>query len=415
MTKVAIAFSSKDRAELTEKTIVPLLQPDKFDLIWVDGSQTDEGKALLAKYDGRYCVAHHGVTGGSCRAIVYSLTQMLRDTPYDFVGLVENDVLLHDGWFDSIMTLFEKGEEEGLKVGAVSARNYVDRVLIQRDGYSINHNLGAGMQIFTREAAELILRTYRTGMSSENRKIFSILSGIDIGGFWAFRGSDHMLVADWTWDHILAAHGYCSLALTPAKATQLEDIAAMGLQTVDAEIEERRNGQAFAEFVNCSAAIRSGEMKMPIQPGNRLYHDQYHTIFPHQIGQLGGSYEGDWRFKWSMSYGCFAWKAGTLLNHPMTPVVTVPVFGPCELLISGGERGGKVKVEDAAGFRCEPELQPEGSEGAVLRLAVPAAVTYREIKLTALTPGIVFYGVRSREAQPFYPEVKFDFRSLPPL
>jgi hypothetical protein len=307
------------------------------------------------------------------------------------------------------MELFERGSKDGLKVGAVSARNYADRVLIQRDGYSINHNLGAGMQIFTREAAELILQQYRTGMTSENRRTFSLLSGIDIGGFWAFRGSDHMVVADWTWDHMLAKRGMCSLALTPAKAEQLEDIAAMGLEMVREPVEARRDERAFSTFCDRTKAIRNGDLYVTHLQNDHLYHDNVHTIFPHQIAQLGGSYSGDWRFRWSMGYGCFTWQAGS-----EGASLTVPVLGAADLMVSGGVEGGKVRATDTTGFDVSPSLYSEGEQGQVLGLTAPSAFGYRKFTLTALTPGVCFWGVRARTPQPIVP-AKFDFNILPPL
>ena len=410
MNHVAIAFSTKDRVELTKRTLEPLLQPGRFDLHWVDGSQTAEGCKL--QQDSWPATIHAGVIGGSCRAIVYALTTLLKDLPkYTHVGLCENDVLLDKDWFEPTMELFERGARDGLKVGAVSARCYEDRVLLQRDGYAVMHNLGAGMIIFTREAAQLILQTYRTGMTGENRRIFSIVSGIDIGAFWAFRGAEHMLCADWTWDHILACHGMSSLALTPAKAEQLEDIASMGLKMVKEPVEVRRDERTFSRYRETMACIRENEPLMPYQPGHRLFYDGVHTIFPHQMAQLGGVYEGDWRFKWSIGFGCFSWKAGEGVS-----TLTIPIFGPCEVLVSGGPEGGKVRVEDTlSGFSCEPDLQAEGPEGRVLQLAIPGAVSYRSIRITALKPCTTFYGIRMREAQPFFPDAKFDFNRLPPL
>jgi 2-deoxy-D-gluconate 3-dehydrogenase len=128
------------------------------------------------------------------------------DFKYTHIGLVENDVLLDKDWFDQTMALFEQGKAAGLEVGAVSARCYEDRILIQRDGYAITHNTGAGMIIFSRKAAELVLQNYRTVFTTENRLLFAQLSGIDIGAYWAFRGSQHWLVADWNFDRVLAVN-----------------------------------------------------------------------------------------------------------------------------------------------------------------------------------------------------------------
>jgi hypothetical protein len=420
----------------TKVTLAPLLQPGKFDTWWFDGSQTEEGQAYHAENTGKVHTATR-LTGGSCRYIVCALTTLLNhgrenDSPYDFIGLVENDVLLDDDWFPATMGLFAHGMDNSLlKVGAVSARTYEDRVLVQRDGYAVMHNLGAGMIVLTREAAQLVLNQYRTGITGENRRVFSMLSGIDIGRYWAFRGMDHMLVADWQYDRMLAQAGMCSLALIPCKATQLEKIEEQGLKLAKEPVDALRNDVAFQTFAERTHKIRHGELVLPSTPGARLFYDNTWTIFPHQIFTLGGSYSGDWRFRWSIGWGCFAWKSGAVPERKKInggddprgyigtvdsfPTISIPCIGPVDLLVSGGEAGGKVKVEDELSkFSAEPELGPEGGETSVLQLAIPGAMSYRTVRLTALTSGIVFYGIRTKEAQPYIP-VPFDFNSLPPL
>lgn len=415
--KLAIAYTTKERIEKTERTIEPLLQPENFDLWWLDGSTTVVAQNLPGKYPSY--IHYHPVTGGSCRAIVYALTTLLQaEENYTHVGIVENDILLEHDWFQRTMMLFSQGEEDGLDVGAVSARTFEDRLLIQRDGYGIMHNIGAGCQILTRRAAELILQQYRTGMTGENRKVFSMLSGIDIAKFWAFRGHDHNVVADWTWDWMLAQHGMCSLALTPAKATHLEDLDKMGLRLVTEEMEDRRDQAAFERFQDALQAIRNDQFKLPMTPNALQYYDGVWTIFPHQIPMIGGTYYADWSLKWSLGYGCFAWKAGETSRFvhgiEFPPKVIISIYGSADILVSGGEQGGKVWIEDESGFSVEPELAPEAQRGT-FSVAVPGFYSYRNVTVTALTPGVIFYGIRCREPQAVYPEVKFNFDRLPPL
>src|SRR4029077_4317846 len=140
---------------------------------------------------------------------------------------------------------------------------YVDRILIQCDGHAVMHNLGAGMIVMTREAAQIILQYYRTGMTSENRKVFSMLSGVDIGPYWAFKGSEHMLVADWGWDRMLAQHGMCSLALTATKAKQLEKIKDMGLALAKKPAKELDNPKAFDKYARNLDRMRKGAVEFP--------------------------------------------------------------------------------------------------------------------------------------------------------
>ena len=412
MNHVAIAFSTKDRTELSKRTIEPLLQSNKFDLWLVDGSQTKPGQLFIHDYSEAAAVRGN-VVGGADAAIAYSLSEMLKVDGYDYVGLVENDVLLTDpDWFERTMELFALGERDGLKVGAVSARCFGERILIQGPNYAIMHNIGAGMVIFTREAAKLVLKYFRTGWTNANRLLFSQLSGVDIGGYWAFRGGQHIITADWNFDVVLAAHGLASFALVPSPVEMLGQVPALaeqGLTLATGPVAERVNDDAFELYRDRLQSIRDGDMR-PAWPG--LFHSDSSStmIFPHQLKYVSGSYSGDWLLKWAQGFGPFAWKAGN-----SEPRLSVPILGSCDLLVSGGKEGGKVHVVDKqSGFEATPQLYPEGDQGQVLALTIPSACSYREIELTALSPGIVFYGVKCREPQPYNPSLAFDHSWLPP-
>jgi hypothetical protein len=417
--KFALALLTRDHPELTRRSIEPLLQPDKFDLFWIDGSATKEGLdylrgdsgAMLQTLHPRITV-HGRIRGGADAAIVFALTQMLA-YDYTHIGLVEQDVLLHPDWFGPTKALFELCRHDGLEVGAVSARSYEDRVLIQRDGYAVMHNLGAGMVILTRKAAQIILANYRTAWAPDNRLIFSQLSGIDIGKYWAFRGNERWLSADWNFDAILARHGLASLALTPSLATMLDqDIAAQGLKM--AQGDGPRNDDAFSAFKYRTNAIRHGDL-MPGISGRLCYSSGGYTVFPHQIAGLGGTYTGDWILKWSQGFGPFAWKAGDRQVMEYPPTLELSVLGQCEFMVSGGKHGGKVElVDEQSGYYIKPELLPEGPERQILTLPVPGGCNYRTIRLTALTPGVTFYGLRTVHPQPWHPPLSdFDHSKLP--
>lgn len=437
MNRVAIAFLTKDRVELSKRSIVPLFQPNKFDLFWCDGSATEEGKQLARREcpDRATNFLHEGVRGGADAAIVYALATMLAGgnkytgrlgsftDPYTHVGLVENDVLLSDDWFDRTMDLFGRYNQlDGLNVGAVSPRCYEDRILIQRDSsanggqaYAIMHNLGAGVVIFTREAAQLILDSYRSTWSIDNRNIFCQLTGIDIGPSWAFRGNPQWLTADWGFEAILARAGLASLALTSSPLEmigQTPPLAEQGLTLVTNPIEHLRNDFAFELYKRRLSDIWKGSADITTSPP--IYRDVLgnFTIFPHQMHKLNGIYAGDWRLKWTQGFGPFSWAATSPGDS-----LTVPVVGHCDFLVSGGSSaaGGQVEiVDDHSGFSCSPVLAPEGPSTQIMSIPVPANVSYREVRLTALTPGIVFYGVRTREPQMVYNGSRFTHAMLPP-
>lgn len=419
--KVALGFLTKDRTELSERTIRPLLQPDLFDLFIFDGSSTEAGRAfpyrVSTEEKHRHIKVHANVVGGPDAAVAYALTTMLKGGDYTHVGLCENDVLLHLDWFGPVMALFDRGAAEGLEVGAVSARCYEDRILIQRDGYAVCHNLGWGQQILTREAAQLSLMNMRTSMTVENRRLFMQLSGIDIGAYWAFRQGEHSLCPDWGNDRILASHGLASLALTPSPVEmigQVPPLSEQGLTLVTQPVDLLRDDAAFSRYVERTNQVRNGSLKL--FHGPFLYEPGAGWIvFAHQIAQIGGRYEGDWRLKWLQGFGPFGWMVGedhTLGGVPFPPTVTIPLSGPVEFLVSGGANGGQFELEDlSSGYTVSPVLPAD----QLVSLPVPGNVSYRDIRLTALTPGVIFHGVRTKEPQPAYGGQPFDHSTLPPV
>lgn len=413
MSKVCLAFLTKDRVELSRQTIGPLLDIGA-PILWCDGSVTKEGRDFPGEIQMRMghrhdIIVHGGVRGGPDAAVAYALTTALKRTDCTHIGLVENDVLLHPDWFGPTMALFERGAADGLTVGAVSARCYEDRILFQRDGYAVCHNLGWGMQIMTREAAQLALRNFRTSLTIENRRLFARLSGLDIGRWWAFRQNDGLLCADWGNDRMLAVHGLASLALVPSPVEMLGQeppLADQGLKIASEPVELLRDDKAFAAFVGRTAALRAGEWNTGTL-GPELAEGGTFTYFAHQVPGIGGRYEGDWRLEFNQGFGPFAWRAGS-----SGATVTIPLAGPVELLASGGKAGGEVRVEDLrSGYVVSPKLPPND----IASLPCPAQVSYRDIRLTALSPGGIFYGVRTREPQPFSPSWSFDWHKLPPV
>jgi hypothetical protein len=411
--KVAIAYLTKDRVELTKQTASAVCNA-QCAVFWIDGSETLEGQQALEEAD--YTRHHSGVRGGADAAIVFALTAMLNHpVGYTHVGLCENDVLLAPDWFERTMALFDIGAEDGLCVGAVSARAYADRILIQRDGWAVMHNLGAGHVVFTRQAAELILANYRTGWWPDNRALFAQLAGVDIGRYACFRGNAQWTTADWHFDAILAQHGLASLALTPCAAGMIgqePSLEEQGLTLITEEVERFRNDEAFELYARGTAAIREGTWRpQVITPVHRSsMNGGTSLIFPHQMTEYDR--EGDWRLKWTQGFGPFSWRSNDA-GAPDNPCrLQVKIFGACVILVSGGEREAKVTVIDThSGYEIAPEVPP-ASHG-ITQLAVPGACAYRDIVIYIANGGI-FYGIQCQEPQPL-PSDKFDYSDLPPV
>lgn len=407
--KTAIAYLTKDRVELTKQTF-PILRDGQHALFWVDGSNFGgEGQIFFDANHTAATESFSDIRGGADAAIVFALSRMLNHSAeYTHVGLCENDVLLDPDWFARTIHLFELGAEDGLVVGAASARAYDDRILIQRSGYAVCHNLGAGHVIYTRKAAELVLANYRTGWWPDNRAIFAQLSGIDIGRYACFRGSAQWTTADWHFDAILAQAGLSSLALTPCAAEMIgqePSLEEQGLRLVDREVEQLRDENAFLRFRRRTEDIRDGSWKpQVITPVHRASLNGGATLtFPHQLDAVR---IGDWRLKWSQGLGPFSYRAES------EAVLAFWAFGPCVILVSGGERAAKIKILDhGSGYEIDPEVPP--AEHGITQLAVPGGVSYREIEITC-GEGAVFYGIQTQEPQPTTNR-KFDYSVLPPV
>lgn len=424
MNKVCMSFLTKDRIELSKQSIAPLLQPNSFDLMWVDGSSTEKGRELPLNY-GNVDI-NSNVRGGAGAAIVFALSQMLASSKeYTHVGLIENDVLCDPVWFDRMFDLFRHGLEDGLQVGAVSARCYVDRVLFQREGYAVCHNLGAGMVLFTRAAAKLVLDRFRSGWTTDNRRIFCQISGVDIGPFYAFKGGDHHLVADWHFDVVLAAHGYSSLALTPSPVQMIGQdppLAQQGLTIVTAKTmaAELFIDPRFSQYCDSLSRIREGRHRINVE--TKFQQQQTDTgvswiYLPHQLHMIGGSFSGDWRFKEMRAFGEFGWVSGASeyeLASDNWPRFSVPVYGNAMLLVSGGKNGGTIHVKDeSSGYEVEPYVPPEGENQQCLQIPLPTTVSMRTILATFKAPGLCFYRLVTKEQQPDDPMQGFDYSYLP--
>jgi hypothetical protein len=396
--KLAIGYSTKDQVEITRQTM--LGPTDRWDMYWCDGSDTEEGITFAErKRATRVC-------GGADAAIVWKLSTMLNaPQQYTHIGLLENDVLLDEDWFEPTMELFEKGKQDGLEVGAVSARSFVDRVLIQREGYAIMHNLGAGMVIFTRDAARAVLQSFRTHWWPDNRRLFAQLSGIDLATYAAFKGNEQWVTTDWGWEAQLARRGLASLALTPAKCQMIGQkwpLEQQGLRlTVDGDFSERNDVKAFETYRNNIDEIRHGERKIE-RPGIIHRDGAGMLFFPHQLGYLSGSpWQGTTELQWNQGFGPFAYRAG-----PGGVSLTVHISGICSFLVAGGS----VTIEDhRSGFKTSPDLS-EAKE--MVSINVPGGPIPRWITMQ-LAEGTVFYGLQTSDPHLLDTTFKFDWSQLP--
>jgi len=227
--RIGFSLSSKDRLAYTLRTVQALDAEGGFDLIWNDGSDRAEVPDLSRYFqfrNARLVETNYGVRGGPDSAICFGLRRLL-ELGYDYIGLIENDVVLRPGWLATLLSLFDLAAAEGVVVGAASVLGYKSRVLEYRQGYSIDWARGAAMVLFSRPAAQLLLQRYSTLR----------LSNCEIRGFYAQRfgvalhvpewcvGSQWMdgpLSMDWSYAPLLYQHGYACVGSVPSMAHDLE-------------------------------------------------------------------------------------------------------------------------------------------------------------------------------------------------
>lgn len=229
--KIGFAFSTKNRVELSRRTLKTLDTEKGFDILWLDGSDTEEGKRFPSEYvfkKARLKDICFGVTGGPDRCIQFGLEKLL-DMGYDYCGLIENDLLFKPGWFNALIKTYSYAAREGLVVGSATVRSYNSRVIEYRKNYSINWNTGAGMVLFSRKGAEIVLDNYPEDLKKRlpiiTRKLIKFYGenfGIDISSNDEWKGAfeghlihEMRLGPDHTYEKALYEHGLSTIGSIP--------------------------------------------------------------------------------------------------------------------------------------------------------------------------------------------------------
>jgi hypothetical protein len=393
--KVLVCYSTKDRPELTERTAEALWQTETagdvtFDVAWYDGSADERALKLPEWFNPTHFYRTPGSNPDSI--IVSALRRFFtREADvYSHLAFVENDVLLPPDWLMRALELYEIGAKHDLRVGAVSARAYRDRVLIQHDGFAVMHNIGAGNIVLNLEAAKAIYENYRTGYTTENREIFAILSDINIAEFWAFGNNQSPLTADWSWDACLARHGLASLAVIPQRARMIDQpLEAVGLAYANEPVEERRSQLHFQRFSSGIRSVHSGMLQLPYGPLFRQQNGQY-LMFAHQLRVVGAVWSrANWAIKWSQGFGPFSYVA--LDEHAL---LEFEAFGPVSVLTSTlPGYDGRVLIEDCYGESSKRYKVMSPGQPDITSVQMPPAPLLRDISVRATGKGAVIHGI----------------------
>ncbi|HLK32175.1 MAG TPA: hypothetical protein VKT29_03745 [Terriglobales bacterium] len=266
--RVGFSFSSKDRMEFTRATLASVDTESGFDVVWVDGSESAEAKQLPYQYPwqkARLVEVHSGVSGGPDRAICFGLRRLLA-LGYDYCGLIENDLLLAPGWFSRLLALFRLAAEDGIACGAATVRGYQSRVMAYRGGYFLSWNIGAGMVLFSRPAAQLLLAQYHA-LGCTARSLFRFYGdafGIDLRGQWDlwYGAPDHLLAMDWGYSPLLYRHGLASVGSIPSLVCDLEFDVGCVLRTAYVGPEAENAGAVYPAIP--PSALRWSALSEPL-------------------------------------------------------------------------------------------------------------------------------------------------------
>lgn len=346
---VAIAFSSKERMAFSRESIEPLLAENAFDLFWIDGSNSEEGRALPFSYThtGRITEIHTHVGGGADAAILYALSLLL-ERGYAHIGLVENDVKLLPHWWQKTFGLFARGAADGLNVGAVSARCHGERIFVPRDDYAVMFNLGAGMILLTRQAVECVLDSYRTGCAGEVSFLFSHYTGVPLSVPWQVNDPnvahipEILSTGDWMFETSFLPRGLVALAPTPTLAHNLDDPHRHPLQETATQAHLSFDWRGFCGALR---SLNTGQRRDSVQ--NIIPH--YNPVlkqwraFPHQLAKaIPAAFSGAWRARWSKFMGPFGFETCEAGAKMILPVHGITA----NLLLDGKKQPFSIRVNN---------------------------------------------------------------------
>ena len=283
-----VFYSTKDRLDYTKITSQNLLENKEIDLIWLDGSETEMGKdypnLVMESSDSAYRL-YHNVVGGPDIAIMFALDNFIK-SDYELMVLIENDVLMLEGWLNAIKKSIFDAETEGFQVGGASARVYPGRTLAVNSTYNLLLNSGAGCIALRQNAAKIILKNYRTITGDQLMAYFDNIqnNGLVLSG--------HNMSADWSFEYILYNRG---LVVTSPQQTFAKNIDVVENHTITRSIKAIQPKDIQEQKVNLrfSNSTVSGREYIPIQHLN--------------FGTPGSfiNWFGEWKRQWNGGHGPF--------------------------------------------------------------------------------------------------------------
>jgi hypothetical protein len=306
------------------------------------------------------------------------------------------------------MALFAAGAADGLAVGAATARAFERRVLIKRPGYFVTMNPGAGMVVFSREAAQLVLDHYRTPSTLELRRWYLFACGRDCAEFGepAFQqgpDADVALASDYQYDMVLQRHGLCTLATSPVLAGDLEPAIARELGGYATPAPAAPDPAAERAVAQLGARL-AAQRRAPSSPGCTLSVPSVgaRVAFLHQLLFMVDSPArliGRWRIRWSKFHGPFRFET----DDPAA-ALELPLHGALAALGCWVAPDNAI-VEISDGERPAFTLQARAAEPRpVYALATVHAAGAASVRIRAAGAGwLRLFGIGFAAPQPWLP------------
>ena len=248
--KVGFFVRTKDRVDISRQTLPQIFKQQGIDVLWVDDSDALDAKELFEKFKDLpgLCELHHGTDQGQFGSFTQGLKWLFNNN-FDYIGFIDGDVLLQDGWFDAMLEAWKKAENDGLKVGAASARCIENRILLQRNNYAIMCDIGGGMAMYKKSAflhvvfdSNNSITTYKQFKAKEISKIFQDCVGMDYPMVKVLekmtedlpppaegKSYEGFVGNDWLWTPIILQYGFASIAPTPSMGWNIDEEGAKHL------------------------------------------------------------------------------------------------------------------------------------------------------------------------------------------
>jgi hypothetical protein len=389
-----VIYSTKNRCELSARTAPGALSESDCDGFWLDGSDTIEGREFPHSLADRLPALreiHRGVDGGPDRAIVYGLSYLLA-RGYKYLALVENDVLVTPEWLPAAISAMQRASADGLRVGAATVRTFDRRILFVRPGYAVMFNIGAGMIVLTREAAEAVLATYRSTSGREISRVCRKMTQGEISQICepALR-EEYRYGADWFFDCALMQLGFASVGALPAMARNIDGdhAAALGVRPVS-------EAQPAAGLDPSLFRIYRRNLWWAAQTADAVGYcfdpqlDRF-IVFSHQLTST--AYSGEWQAKWQQSFGPFELQptnAGDALRWQL-------VSGSCDVVFRATDENKRVRI--TAGGSANDFIHPRAGSFSV---RVPDAGRESLPIEVQVDPGVAIGGILFTEPQPWF-------------